>query len=69
LSQHEREREEVEEGQVLVPTISKLLSLRASKIQALRFVSPEEWFLDPRPVRKGSFWTKLQHAFYDAICC
>ena len=38
-----------------IPIVSKLLSLRASKIQALRFVPPEEWFPDPRPVRKGSF--------------
>jgi hypothetical protein len=37
LSWQEREREE-EEGQVPVPIVSKLLSLRASKIQALRFV-------------------------------
>ena len=69
LSWQEREREEEEEEQVLVPTVLKLLSLRVSKIQALRFVSLEEWFPDPRLVRKGPFWTKLQRAFYDAICC
>ena len=47
--------EEEEEEQVPVPIVSKLLSLRASKIQALRFVPLEEWFVDPRPVRKGPF--------------
>ena len=51
----EREREEEEEEQVPVPIVAQLLSLRASKIQALRFVPLEEWFLDPRPVRKGPF--------------
>ena len=55
LSRQEREREEEEEEQVPVPIVSKLLSLKASKIQSLRFVLPEEWFPDPRPVRKGSF--------------
>ena len=55
LSWQEREREEEEEEQVPVPIVSKLLSLRASKIQSLRFVLPEEWFPDPRPVRKGPF--------------
>jgi hypothetical protein len=54
--------------QVLVPTIEQLLSFRASKIKALRFVPPEEWWILPRPVRKGPFWTELQHVFYDAIC-
>jgi len=55
LSRQGREREEEEEEPVPVPTVSKLLSLRASKIQALRFVSPKEWFPDPRPIRKGPF--------------
>ena len=56
LSWYEREREEEEEEQV---PVLKLLSLRASKIQALRYVPLEEWFQDSRLVRKGPFWTKL----------
>ena len=59
LSWYEREREEEEEEHVSVPIVSKLLSLRASKIQALRYVPLEEWFQDSRLVRKGPFWTKL----------
>ena len=55
LSRQGREREEEEEEPVPVPTVSKLLSLRASKIQTLRFAPLEEWFLDPRLVRKGPF--------------
>ena len=38
-----------------VPIVAQLLSLRASKIKALWFVPLDEWFLDPRPVRKGPF--------------
>jgi hypothetical protein len=55
LSWQEREREEEEEEQVSVPTVAQFLSLRASKIKALRFVPLDEWFPDPRLARKGPF--------------
>jgi len=33
-----------------VPPADQLLSMRGSKIQELRFVSLEDWFLELRPI-------------------
>jgi hypothetical protein len=37
--------------------------MRDSKIQELRFVPLEYWFLKPRPIARGPFWTPMQASF------
>jgi len=41
--------------------------MRGSKIQELRFLSLEDWFLEPRPIVRGPFFTPMQASFMMAI--
>ena len=50
-----------------IPHADQLLSMRGSKIQELKFVLLEDWFLEPRPIAQGPFWTPMQASFMMAI--
>ena len=55
---------------ILTPLASfanQLLRMRCSKIQELRFLFLEDWFLEPRPTSQGRFWTAMQTSFMRAI--